>query len=65
MLDTLRAHREALENMLVTARYTPAEPVAPALRITLGIYAQILSDGISTLGTIIAYLEGTTDGNTA
>jgi hypothetical protein len=57
VLDLFRSHRETLSSFLVTARYTPLERLPVGLRLALGIYLQILADGISILNSIITYLD--------
>lgn len=63
MIETLIAHRETLQKMAVTTRDIDQEQFSPGLRITLGIYAMILDDGLSVLNSIIDHLERMTNGN--
>jgi hypothetical protein len=56
MLNLFTAHRETLNTMYVTTRDMPQDEFSDGIRLTLGIYLQILSDAVSVLDAIIAYL---------
>ena len=57
MRDLLASHRDTLEKLCVTARDIDQEPLSVGFRLLLGIYTQILEDGLSVLNSMIAHLE--------
>lgn len=58
MLDTLRAQHATFQKFAtVTENYRHSERLPVGIRLTLGIYLQILSDAISTLTAMIEYLD--------
>lgn len=56
MIETLKSHRETLEKMRVTTCDIDQDGLNPGLRLTLRIYIQILTDGVSLLNSLIDYL---------
>ena len=56
-LDQLKAEREAITGILQAHR--TAQPVSPGTQMTIGIYVQILEDALSTLNSLILFMETT------
>jgi hypothetical protein len=58
ILETLRAHRDALQNFIVTSsRDIPLETLSSGVGLALGICLQILQDAVSVLNSLIEYLD--------
>ena len=59
MLEALRAHRDTLQNyILTTSRGFSLEMLSEGIGRAVGIYFQILQDAVSVLNSMIVYLEG-------
>lgn len=57
MLDTLREHHAALTALLHSQRELKTDDLQIGARILINIYAAILQDGISTLNSLIEFLD--------
>jgi hypothetical protein len=58
MLESLRAHRDTLQNFIVaTSRDIPLETLSTGMGRALGNCLQILQDGVSALNSLIEYLD--------
>ena len=57
MLDQLRRHRDTLTELLQSQHEVLTDDMGPGLRITWRIYSIILEDAISTLNSLIEYLN--------
>jgi hypothetical protein len=57
MIEILTSQRAMLEKMLVTVRDIDQGTFSAGIRLTVGIYIQILQDGLSVLNSLISHLE--------
>lgn len=56
-LDLIREHRQLLIDMLATLTALPTDAMPFGIRTLMRAYANILQDGISTLNSLISYLD--------